>query len=117
MQADESGYLQHKLPCVERVIGSIRREFLDRHVIVIRENHLRKLIKEYFHYYNYQRTHLGIDKDSPVFTLYCDLIVIRSVISIYPARLSHGSAGGVEGISSKLRIGQYRRNIEAISGE
>ena len=48
----------------ERVIGSIRREFLD-HVIVMNENHLRKLLKEYFHYYNYQRTHLGLDKDSP----------------------------------------------------
>jgi putative transposase len=48
----------------ERVIGSIRREFLD-HVIVISANHLRKLLKEYFHYYNYQRTHLGLDKDAP----------------------------------------------------
>jgi transposase InsO family protein len=48
----------------ERVIGSIRREFLD-HVIVMNENHLRKLLKEYFHYYSYQRTHLGLDKDSP----------------------------------------------------
>jgi hypothetical protein len=50
---------------VENVIGSIRREFLD-HVIVMNENHLRRLLKEYFHYYNYQRTHLGLDKDSPV---------------------------------------------------
>ena len=49
---------------VERVIGSIRREFLD-HVIVINENHLRKLLNEYFHYYNYQRTHIGLNKDSP----------------------------------------------------
>jgi len=48
----------------ERVIGSIRREFLD-HVIVLNENHLRKLLKEYFHCYNYQRTHLGLEKDSP----------------------------------------------------
>ena len=49
----------------ERVIGSIRKEFLD-HIIVINENHLRKLLKEYFHYYNFQRTHLGLGKDSPV---------------------------------------------------
>jgi hypothetical protein len=49
---------------VERVIGSVRREFLD-HVIVINENHLRKLLKEYSHYYNYQRIHLGLNKDSP----------------------------------------------------
>jgi hypothetical protein len=50
---------------VERVIGSIRREFLD-HIIVMNENHLRRLLKEYFHYYNYQRTHLELGKDSPV---------------------------------------------------
>jgi hypothetical protein len=49
---------------VERVIGSIRRKFLD-YVIVLNENHLRRLFKEYFHYYKYQRTHLGLDKDSP----------------------------------------------------
>ena len=49
---------------VERVIGSIRREFLD-HVIVMNENHLRKILREYFHYYNCQRTHLGLNKDSP----------------------------------------------------
>ena len=49
---------------VERIIGSIRREFLD-HVIVMNENHLRKLLKEYFQYYNTLRTHLGLKKDSP----------------------------------------------------
>jgi hypothetical protein len=42
---------------------------------------------------------------------------MRTVIPIYPARLSHGRARGVDGISRKLRIEQYRRNIEAISGE
>lgn len=49
----------------ERVIGSIRREFLD-HIIVVNENHLRKLLKEYFLYYNTQCTHLGLGKDAPV---------------------------------------------------
>ena len=49
---------------VERIIGSIRREFLD-HLIVINETHLRKLLVKYFHYYNNQRTHLGLNKDSP----------------------------------------------------
>lgn len=48
---------------VERVIGSIRRKFLD-HIIVMNENHLRKLLKEYFHYYSNHRTHLGLNKDS-----------------------------------------------------
>lgn len=46
------------------MIGSIRRECLD-HVIVVNENHLRKVLKEYFRYYSESRTHLGLGKDSP----------------------------------------------------
>ena len=49
---------------VERVIGSIRRECLD-HLIIVNESHLRKLLMGYVHYYNNQRTHLGLKKDSP----------------------------------------------------
>ena len=51
-------------PYVERLIGSIRRECLD-HVIVMNENHLRKVLKEYFRYYTDARTHLALDKDCP----------------------------------------------------
>ncbi|MFK7988694.1 MAG: integrase core domain-containing protein, partial [Sandaracinaceae bacterium] len=36
-------------PYVERVIGSIRRECLD-HVIVLNEQHLRRILREYFDY-------------------------------------------------------------------
>ena len=50
---------------VERVIGSIRRECLD-HVILFNETHLNEILKEYFYYYNKFRTHLGLDKDSPI---------------------------------------------------
>jgi transposase InsO family protein len=49
---------------VERVIGSIRRECLD-HLIIVNEGHLRRVLKRYIHYYNNQRTHLGLNKDSP----------------------------------------------------
>lgn len=49
---------------VERVIGSIRRECLD-HLIIINENHLRNVLREYVSYYNKYRTHLGLNKDSP----------------------------------------------------
>jgi putative transposase len=49
---------------VERVIGSIRRECLD-HLIVMHESHLRTVLKRYIDYYNNQRTHLGLNKDSP----------------------------------------------------
>jgi transposase InsO family protein len=49
---------------VERVIGSVRRECLN-HVIVINDNHLRRLLKDYFRYYHESRTHLSLDKDTP----------------------------------------------------
>ena len=51
-------------PYVERVIGSIRRECLN-HVIVFNERHLQRILKEYFEYYHQDRTHLGLDKDTP----------------------------------------------------
>ena len=34
---------------VERVIGSVRRDCLN-HVIVINDNHLRRILKDYFRY-------------------------------------------------------------------
>ncbi|MFK7991858.1 MAG: integrase core domain-containing protein [Sandaracinaceae bacterium] len=49
---------------VERVIGSIRRECLD-HVIVLNEQHLRRILREYFDYYTNARTHLSLAKDTP----------------------------------------------------
>jgi putative transposase len=51
-------------PFVERLIGSIRRECLD-HIIVLGENHLRRILKSYFEYYHRSRTHLSLAKDAP----------------------------------------------------
>jgi len=51
-------------PFVERVIGSIRREYLD-HVIIINERHLRRVLSSYFRYYHESRTHLSLNKDCP----------------------------------------------------
>jgi transposase InsO family protein len=51
--------------CVERLIGSIRRECVD-HIIVLGEPHLRRILKSYARYYNETRTHLALDKDAPV---------------------------------------------------
>jgi hypothetical protein len=48
----------------ERLIGSIRRECLD-HMLVFGEQHLRRLLRAYAEYYNRDRTHLSLDKDSP----------------------------------------------------
>ena len=49
---------------VERLIGSVRRECMD-HVLVLNEQHLRRLLKDYFAYYHDARTHLGLAKDAP----------------------------------------------------
>ena len=49
---------------VERLIGSIRRECLD-HVIVLGEQHLRRVMHSYFAYYHRSRTHLSLVKDAP----------------------------------------------------
>jgi putative transposase len=52
-------------PTVERLIGSIRRDCLD-HVIVLHEQHLRRLLISYFSYYHAWRTHRALDMDCPV---------------------------------------------------
>jgi transposase InsO family protein len=49
----------------ERLIGSIRREMLD-HVVVFGERHLRHLLQSYLAYYNEARTHLSLNKDTPI---------------------------------------------------
>jgi hypothetical protein len=47
------------------LIGSIRRECVD-HVIVLREAHLRRVLKCYADYYNNFRMHRSLNKDAPV---------------------------------------------------
>ena len=48
----------------ERFVGSVRRELLD-HVVVLSEDHLRRLLNEYVKYYNVERVHTAIG-DAPV---------------------------------------------------
>ncbi|MHB8485200.1 MAG: integrase core domain-containing protein [Candidatus Acidiferrales bacterium] len=50
---------------VERLIGSIRRECLD-HMVVFDESGLRRVLKSYFDYCDRTRTHLALEKDSPI---------------------------------------------------
>jgi transposase InsO family protein len=52
-------------PYVERLIGSIRRDCLN-HVIVLNESHLKRILTSYFEYYNNDRTHYCLAKDSPI---------------------------------------------------
>ena len=51
-------------PFYERVIPSIRRECLDR-IIVLGENHLRRIMKNYLDYYHHSRPHLSLERNSP----------------------------------------------------
>ncbi|MCH9027996.1 MAG: transposase, partial [Proteobacteria bacterium] len=51
-------------PYVERVIGSIRRELLD-HVVVLNEQHLKRLLSAYLDYYHPWRTHRSLAGDAP----------------------------------------------------
>src|SRR5467141_2227533 len=51
-------------PFAERLIGSIRRECLN-HVLVLGEQHLRRILTCYVAYYHRTRTHLSLDKDAP----------------------------------------------------
>ena len=50
---------------VERFIGSARRECFD-HVIVFNEAGVRRLMTRYCSYYERSRTHLSLDKDTPI---------------------------------------------------
>jgi transposase InsO family protein len=49
---------------VERLIGSIRRECLD-HVVIWNAAHLRCVLRDFADYYNNDRTHLALAKNSP----------------------------------------------------
>ena len=50
---------------VERLIGTLRRECLDR-VLIFGEAHLRRILFAYAAYYNQARTHLALQKDAPL---------------------------------------------------
>ena len=52
-------------PYCERVIGSIRGECLNR-LIILNEVHLKRILTDYFDYYHRLRTHLSLDRNSPV---------------------------------------------------
>ncbi|MDC0935072.1 transposase [Pirellulales bacterium] len=50
-------------PYCERIIGSVRRECLDR-VIVLGEAHLQRILTDHFEYYHHSRPHLSLDRNS-----------------------------------------------------
>jgi Integrase core domain len=50
---------------VERLIGTLRRECLDR-MLIFGASHLRRSLSAYAAYYNQARTHLALQKDAPL---------------------------------------------------
>src|SRR5690606_28156635 len=52
-------------PFAERWIGGLRRDCLD-HVIALNENQLRRVVRSYVEYFREDRTHLGLEKDTPI---------------------------------------------------
>ena len=52
-------------PFVERLIGSIRRECLDR-VMVFHERQLKQILESYCDYYHKVRPHRSLSHDSPI---------------------------------------------------
>ena len=52
-------------PYAERIIRSIRRDCLD-HIIILNEDHLHRILSEYFTYYHEARAHLSLERNSPI---------------------------------------------------
>jgi transposase InsO family protein len=48
----------------ERWIESCRRDLLD-HIVAVNERHLKRLLSDYVRYYHEDRTHLGLNKQTP----------------------------------------------------
>ncbi len=48
----------------ERLLGSVRRECLD-HILILSEQHLRRVLKEYVAYFNQARPHQSLDQRVP----------------------------------------------------
>ncbi len=48
----------------ERWVLSVRSEVLN-HVVIFNNGHLRRIVREYIAYYNYDRCHLSLNRDAP----------------------------------------------------
>jgi putative transposase len=73
-------YVPLSHPFVERLIGTIRREYLDR-TLFWNAVDLERKLKDFRHYYNAHRVHTSLDGDTPS--------EISSKAMIYPADINH----------------------------
>jgi transposase InsO family protein len=69
----------------ERLIGSIRRECVD-HMVVLDEEHLRRVLNSYARYYNEMRTHRSLNKDAPDSATVC-LVAAGYLFATKPPQL------------------------------
>ena len=77
----------------ERLIGSIRRKCLD-HVLILGEAHLCQILRAYADYYNRIRTHLSLEKDTPLG---------RPCRRLGHSQQSHSSADSITNMSGWLK--------------
>ena len=64
----------------ERFIGSLRRECLD-HVLLLGEEHLRRLLREYVGYFNACRPHQGIGQAIPLGAANDNVVALGAVVA------------------------------------
>jgi hypothetical protein len=79
-------------PVAERFVGSLRREALD-HVLLLNEEHLGKVAREYVRFFNKARPHQGMGQripEGPVNENHQGKIVSLPVLGGLPSRLSQG---------------------------
>ena len=57
--------MSHMNSICERWIGSVRREALD-YFLIFSEKQLKKILWNYISYYNQNRSHQGIEQQSPL---------------------------------------------------
>ena len=50
--------------CQKRIIGTLRRELLDR-LLIVNEHHLRRVLTEYLRHYNTARPHRALGQLAP----------------------------------------------------
>jgi transposase InsO family protein len=60
-----SPYCPWQNPYVERFMGTLRRDCLD-HMIILGEDHLYEIVKEFVSYYNNSRCHESLEGNSPI---------------------------------------------------